>query len=679
MPDQIKPAIVLDHGTFTTRIGLSNLDNPVLLPTQTKSLKQPISGGIINDFTTMEELWQEMFDALKVNAKDHRMLITEPLNNYEKDRERLCEIMFETFGVPSMYLVPTPVLALFNSGQTSGIVYSSGSDFGTTFAVPVYEGHLMSSSCVRLPISGKTFDSTLRSLLQDRYTFIQNLDAGVIRKIKESSCYVAQNYKKELESFTFIDYVLPDGQVIQLGEERCRCSEGLFNPSILDVECDGIHTLIHNVILNFDDDLRKVFFENIVLDGGSSMFEGIAERLRKEIEALNKSMDHVKIFAPPKRSEAVWRGGAMLSNLSTFDSWMSKSDFSELGTVAMNRNSCKMTTEIKPAIVLDHGTLTTRAGLSDQEDPALISSETKSMKRPIVAGVINDFTAMEELWHEIFAALKVDAKDYRILIAEPLNNYEKNRENVCEIMFETFSVPAMCSIPSSTLALYNSGRTNGVVYTSGSAFGTTYAVPILEGIVQPFSCCRLPIAGITFDSTLRNLLTRSNNFMKDVNVSIIRNIKETSCYVAKNYEKELASLTPVDYKLPDGKVIQLGEERFRCAEGLFNPTILDAECDGVHTLIYNAIMKCDEERRKTLLANIVLDGGSTMFPGIAERMQKEIETLNVSKSKVKVYAPPKRSEAVWRGGTLLANLSTFQNWVTRENFLESGVTTLNKK
>lgn len=94
------------------------------------------------------------------------------------------------------------------------------------------------------------------------------------------------------------------------------------------------------------------------------------------------------------------------------------------------------------------------------------------------------------------------------------------------------------------------------------------------------------------------------------------------------------------YELPDGQVITVGNERFRCPEALFCPSFLGRESCGIHELLYNSIMKCDIDIRRELYGNIVLSGGSTMFPGIADRIQKEITALSPSTVKVKVIAPP---------------------------------------
>merc|ERR1719266_1975924 len=102
---------------------------------------------------------------------------------------------------------------------------------------------------------------------------------------------------------------------------------------------------------------------------------------------------------------------------------------------------------------------------------------------------------------------------------------------------------------------------------------------------------------------------------------------------------------------------------------MFQPAHLGLEAGCIHETAYNSIMHSDLDIRKDLYANIVLSGGTTMFPGIADRMQKEISQLAPPTMKIKIIAPPERKYSVWIGGSILASLSTFENmWIRKEEY-----------
>merc|ERR1712098_834060 len=134
------------------------------------------------------------------------------------------------------------------------------------------------------------------------------------------------------------------------------------------------------------------------------------------------------------------------------------------------------------------------------------------------------------------------------------------------------------------------------------------------------------------------------------------------------------------YELPDGNLVSIGNERFRCPEGLFQPSLIGKEASGIHEATFQTILKCDVDLRRQLYANVVLSGGTTMFPGMGERMTKELSALAPSTMKIKVVAPPERKYSVWIGVSILSSLSTFQSmWISKAEYDESGPTIVHRK
>ena len=251
---------------------------------------------------------------------------------------------------------------------------------------------------------------------------------------------------------------------------------------------------------------------------------------------------------------------------------------------------------------------------------------------------------------------------------------------MAEILFESFGVPALYVATQAILALYAAGKVTGLVVDSGD--GVTHVVPIQEGFLIRHAVKRINLAGRDVTEYLAKLLTaRGFYFRSSAEMEIVREIKEKLCYFALDYQAELqkakrmAKAIAATYLLPDGRVIELVEERFQAPEIMYHPIWIGLEDNPIDELVYEAIMATDIDVRPSMYSNIILSGGNTLIPNFAERLEKEIKELvpQAARDKVRVESPEIRQYAVWIGGAILASLPAFKKIVvTQKEWREVG-------
>ncbi|XP_026192052.1 alpha-centractin [Cyclospora cayetanensis] len=307
-------------------------------------LSYPMRHGIVQDWLDMELLWAYVFSDLKVNSEEHPVLLTESVLNPRRQREKAAEIFFESFNSPALFVSAQPILALYSSGRTTGLVLDCGE--GVSHAVPVIEGFALSHAITRADVAGRDITEYLAVLLRRAgYIFHTSAEYEVVRQIKEQACYVAFNPQKE-EAASFeksgggYPFQLPDGTAVSVGSERYRAPEILFHPSLIGLEYPGVHELIGTSISRADLDLRRTLYSQLVLAGGSTYFHGFGDRLLNEVRKIAPKDIKIRISAPPERKISTWIGGSILASLSTFKKmWVAKQEYEESGASILHRKT----------------------------------------------------------------------------------------------------------------------------------------------------------------------------------------------------------------------------------------------------------------------------------------------------------------------------------------------------
>ena len=370
-----KPHVIIDNGSGYIKAGFSGEEGPravfpgivgrpknpgIMVGAEQKDyfvgtqaeekrgiliLKYPIEHGIVEDWEDMEKIWDHTFtNELRVVPSEHNVMLTEAPMNPKVNREKMTQIMFETFGVPGLYIAIQAVLSLYSAGKFTGIVCDSGD--GVTHFVPIFDGYALPHSIIRINLAGRDLTDYLVKILSERgHHLTTSAEREIVKDIKEKLCYVALDFEQELnESKTGTSkeatYEMPDGQMITIGSERFRCPEALFKPSLLGKEFAGMGEQTYLSIMKSDVDVRKDLYSNIVLSGGTTLYAGLPERLTKEVQKLapQSMASKVKVIAVPERKYCVWIGGSILSSISTFSTmWITKEEYSDAGPSIVHR------------------------------------------------------------------------------------------------------------------------------------------------------------------------------------------------------------------------------------------------------------------------------------------------------------------------------------------------------
>ena len=339
-------------------------------------------------------------------------------------------------------------------------------------------------------------------------------------------------------------------------------------------------------------------------------------------------------------------------------------------------------------VVVDVGSSSVKAGYAGDDIPCLIfpsvnqkyppsveyveasGSDLTNLEfggpvtHPVCRGDVRDWDQMEKLWNRIMETIGIDKKDTAsVFITESPRATVADRMKWGELLFETNLAPSICIGSSAPLSLFASGRTTGLVVECGA--GLTSVVPVFEGLSLTHAAICMEFGGQDITSNFRKILT-DHNYHIDFNDARMLKEKMAEVYVPSvlsfpgqtanyvnppiNYVNPPANYVspPVNYimrsgsgiemkqfELPDGTQVSVPKQIFTdCTEPLFRNERIPYPA-GLIAQVYDSLRLCDDSIRKDLAYNIVVAGGTSLLPGLSDRLMSEVQQRVATDQKTK--------------------------------------------
>ena len=395
----------------------------------------------------------------------------------------------------------------------------------------------------------------------------------------------------------------------------------------------------------------------------------------------------------------------------------------------LNNKMKEMETEfdINEHIVIDLGNALTKIGFSGEDLPIMTIPSIYAKNKILDSDKKNEISAYEQKM-DIFGYEALDEKyttDYNINFLTPGDHklptsYEyleflkdalenkmgisptdysvivnvspiKNRDNIDiygKIFLEELGFRAMALVNSSSLSLFSTGRTSGLIVECGET--RTYTVPLFEGFPLYHALNKNKLGGRDLTQLYRECIIEEKFNVRDNDICVLREIKEKTCsvpykhpytYYLNEDNEDIISQQQMLYKLPDESIIQIPRKyRVLAGELLFDPSVVNRNENGLKHLIVNSIKKStidNEKFKETLLNNIVLSGGTSMIPGFGERIQQDLVNYDDNEFNVdfipNVIGENNRYISKWIGMSMIASMSAFEKiFIKKTEYQEYG-------
>jgi len=322
--------VAWDLGSSYVKEGIAGDDSPrnyfknaIGTPMYPLSLSYPINHGIVTDWDAFDKIISHTMSLGKVQGNEHPLIVSEAIFNPFSNREKMSEIIYEKHGFMAFYVSHAPVLALYASGSTTGLIVNCGG--GVTSVAAFMEGVIFRNATNRMFYGGDDLTLYLMDLLNKNEQVnkgyihfhkdsFNGCDIDAVRDIKEKCCSMEPKFYHG-QYFEFFKQV----------------PEAIFDPSLMNNKGMGIVDAILDSLQKIPIDLRTCLSRDIVIEGGSTIFPGFAEELHMRLKQKLPTT-RVDVISPPERKFSVWIGLSILGSLSAFkDVWITKEVYHEVG------------------------------------------------------------------------------------------------------------------------------------------------------------------------------------------------------------------------------------------------------------------------------------------------------------------------------------------------------------
>ena len=355
----------------------------------------PVQHGVITDWDAIESLLSfTLRSHLSLEPQQHPILWCEPTGGSREQRERMLQLLMDKAGVPALFFCKTAVLSAFAAGRSTALICESGA--GVTTVAPVHEGYVLNKGVRRTKVAGNTLDAIAQQMvfpqssssasssssssspfdrqpvplyaIQRSYTptgevsshrtvipplttpsYHSYMQGELIRDVKETVCRLSETpFDANGAKYPTVQYELPDGRLLEVGNERFLVAEHMFQPQLgaanaphveefdASFTFSGLQHMLRSAVDSVDLDLHKELYSSLVLSGGTSLLAGFPNRVSRELAVDLPAAHKVKVVtgsSTTDRKYASWIGGSILASLGTFHQmWVSKAEYEEHGT-----------------------------------------------------------------------------------------------------------------------------------------------------------------------------------------------------------------------------------------------------------------------------------------------------------------------------------------------------------